>query len=121
MTPTINKIADHRRGDTWDGMVLLIEDVKIVDEVEVRTPKDITGYTALARFKTSRESSMVFEFKTEDDTITIPNGIEGKLLFAARIMDVRANNYISDVELTSPEGRVETITDCEWRIFQDVS
>jgi hypothetical protein len=117
----VNKIADHRKGDTWDGMSLLIEEIKVVDGEDVRTVKDLTGYSALARFKTTRDAHISFEFKTEDDTITIPAPTEGKLLFTERIMDVKANNYVFDVQLTSPEGKVETIADGEWKIFQDVS
>ncbi|MFV8336429.1 hypothetical protein ACNQF7_10140 [Flavobacterium sp. RSP29] len=117
----VQKIADHRRGDTWDGMVLLISKGTIVDGVEELTPMDITGYTALARFKTSREANVSFEFKTEDKTITIPNGVDGKLFFKERKMDVKAGNYVCDVQLTSPEGKVHTVADCEWRIYPDVS
>jgi hypothetical protein len=117
----VSKIEDHRRGDTWNGMMLLVEELKAVDGVETKIVKDLTGYSVVSKFKTSLDANASFEFKTEDNTILIPNPTTGELFFESRKMNVKAGDYVFDVELTSPTGYVQTIAEGVWKIFQDVS
>jgi hypothetical protein len=63
----------------------------------------------------------LFEFKTSDGTIAIPNPIDGKIIMMPRIIDVKEYNYIGDVQLTFQNGTVKTILTSYWKIINDVS
>ncbi len=123
----MNAILDHKKGDTWDGIEMFFEDSEIIDNEEVFTPTDLTGCTFLARFKTQPAGSTIFEFKSADNTITFKDNdpSTGRIVFMPRKMDVPAQRYIFDIQMTSASGRVDTIyeTDKEfaWNILQDVS
>lgn len=119
-------IANHKKGDEWNGMELLIEDSIVnPDETETFFPLDLTGYSVVAKFKVSPTGVSYFEFKTADGTITIPDPTNGVILFMPRIMNVPAQQYVFDVELTPPSGEVKTIYEEDkpftWKILQDIS
>lgn len=108
-----NEIAAHKKGDTWNGMVVTLKRNTI--------PVDLTGYTAISRFKTSLNGASVFEFKTSDNSLTIPNPIDGKIYYIGRKIDYFPNKYLFDLEITSPDGVVKTIANGSWTITQDIS
>jgi len=109
-----NAIANHKRGDTWKGMIMTCRDNNLL-------PVNLTGYTVISSFKDGPSGSLMFEFKTSNNTILIPVGTDGKIHFIKRKMDVPAGRYVFDVELTSPTGDVETIVESYWEITQDIS
>lgn len=122
----MNTIPDFKRGDDWNGMELLIEDSFINEaNVEVFFPLDLTGYTVISKFKANPTGIAYFEFTTADGTIAIPNPLDGKILFMPRKINVPAQKYVFDVELTSPAGDVKTIYEegkpFTWEILQDIS
>lgn len=121
----MNAILDHKKGDTWDGIEMFFEDSVMTNNVEVFSPKNLTGYSFTAKFKTSATSAAVFEFKTSDNTITILNPESGIIILMPRIMNVPAAKYIFDLQMTAPDGRVDTIYGVEkdfyWTILQDIS
>ena len=108
-----NEIAPHKKGDTWNGMVVTVSENGI--------PVNLTGYTAISQFKTSANGSTAFEFKTNDNTLTIPNPIAGKIYYTGRKIDVSANKYIFDLQIASPDNIIKTIATGYWQIVQDIS
>jgi hypothetical protein len=108
-----NGLAPHKRGDTWNGMVITVKKSGI--------PVNLTGFSVLSCFRKNPNSESLFEFKTSDNTIIIPIGIDGKIQFVGRKIDVPAYRYVFDVQLTSPGGIVETIATSYWEITQDIS
>lgn len=112
------KIAEHKRGDTWNGMSFLCEELQ---EDGSHLPLDLTGVKVLIQFKTSNNGNPIFEFKTDDGTITIPEPLAGEIIMMPRIIDVYPNKYIFDIQLTYPNGIVETIVSGSWVIINDVS
>lgn len=113
-----NLIYDHKRGDTWKGMQLVLEKLEN-DGITVIGPVDLTGCSVEAHFKISANGSVVFKFSTSDNTIQITEAINGKIKFMPRKMDVPANNYLFDVQVTFVNEEVETIlSDC-WNIVND--
>jgi hypothetical protein len=116
-----NIISDHKRGDSWGGLSIVIESSEVINGVEIFTPVNLTGFTVVSRFRTSPSGVTVFEFKTFDDTLKIPNPISGELIFQPRKMDVPVAKYFFDVQLTAPNGDVETICNSAWNILQDIS
>ena len=110
-------IANHIKGDTWDGVEII---ATTKDENGASIPLDITGCDIIAQFKIN--TSTVFEFKTSDNTILVPNPTTGQFFLAPRKMDVEANTYKFDIEVTYPDGTVETIVPAHsWTITPDVS
>lgn len=109
----INELAKHKRGDTWNGMVFTYKNNGVA--------VNLTGYTVIARFRKTPIGFVEFEFKTSDNTITIPIGTDGKIYFASRKMDVNAGKYIFDVEFTSPSGVVLSTNNLYWDIVQDIT
>jgi hypothetical protein len=122
-----NSISNHKKGDTWNGMELFIEDSVIsTNGIETFVPMNLTGYSVSSKLKTSPTGSSFFEFKTSDNTITIPNPLTGIILFMpVKKLNLPAQQYMFDVELISPDGDVTTIYDqsnpFSWKILQDIT
>jgi hypothetical protein len=112
-----NLIADHKKGDTWDGFSFLFEE--LVNDIYV--PFNLTGVTALIQFKTNPLGNAVFEFKTSDGTITIPTPLTGQIYMMPRVMNYEALTYSFDVQLTFLDGTVKTYVNDNFRIVQDIS
>jgi ribosomal protein S1 len=108
-----NAIADHKRGDTWNGMVVTIKKNGV--------PVDLTGYSAISRFKNNPTGTAIFEFKTSDDTLTIPNPTDGKIYYSKRKIEVQANRYVFDLQITNLDNVVKTVANGSWTITQDIS
>ena len=115
-----NLIADHIKGDTWDGFKFKIE-----DETEVGSgiyePRDLSGCNIISQFRSSQNGSVIFEFKTSDNSITIPTPENGEFILMPRIINVTAMTYIFDVQLTYFSGVVESFDPDYFKIIQDIS
>lgn len=105
MTPSYNK---YRKGDTYNGR-------------KITFPFDMTGVNVLIQFKESLSSTLTFEYKTEDGTITVPNPINGEIFLMPRIMEYPANTYNYDIQLTFTNGSVKSYAQDKLIIFTDVS
>jgi hypothetical protein len=115
-----NLIADHIKGTTWDGFMFKLED-ETAPESGIYEPVDLTGCTIISQFKTTPKGGMVFEFKTSDNSITIPTPANGEFFYEERIINNPANNYIFDFQITFPSGVVFSSDPDYWRILQNVS
>ena len=100
-------IPKHKKGDWWDGMT-------------VTFPFSITGYTFKADFKTRPLGTVAFSFSTANNSIEIDTFLN-KITFVGKIIDKAPFKYISDLEMTPPNGHVKTITNIEWEINQDIT
>ena len=114
-----NILADHRRGDSFEGISFLVEDY-LEDGVTLE-PVDLTGVVVLAQFKTSIGAPPAFEFKTSDGTITIPNPLSGEFFFMPRVVKSLPHLYLYDIQLTFPNGAIETIVTDKWLVYEDIS
>ena len=110
-----NLIVDHKVGDTWNGFSFTLEDE------DTMLPVDLTGVSVLIQFKITPNSITAFEFKTSDGTVTIPIPTNGEILMMPRIMNVIANTYKFDVQLTFPSGEVQTIVSDSWKLINDIA
>lgn len=115
-----NLIADHIKGTTWDGFMFKLED-ETAPESEIYEPVDLTGAIIISQFKTTPKGGVVFEFKTSDNSITIPDPESGEFFYEERIINVPANNYIFDFQITFPNGVVFSSEPDYFRIKQDIS
>lgn len=112
-------IENHKKGDTWNGLSFVIQELQ--PDGVTYVPENLTGVTVLIQFRPSDNGSVIFEFKSEDNTVTIPNPLNGEIFMTPRKMDVNANRYIFDVQLTYADGTVITIFDGVWQITNDIS
>ena len=115
-----NLIEDHYRGDTWDGMELLIEDLED-DNVTVIGPLDLTGCVVDAHFKTSPRGSAIFKFSTTDASITIANPTAGIIRFNEKKIDTEPGTYFFDIQITFPDASIKTILQDSWTILNDIT
>lgn len=115
-----NLIADHRRGDTWDGMSFLYEDY--LEDGVTLAPVSLVGVSILVQFRVSPNSPVVFQFKTEDESITIPEPLTGEFFFMPiEKVKTQAALYSFDIQFTFPDGTVVTAGPEKWLIYDDYS
>lgn len=119
-------IEDHKRGDTWEGVEFLIEE--LIDPNELQGPSyhepiDLTGVSIVANFKASKNSCTIFTFSTDNGLVTIPTPLNGRFFFCEtpKIITYSPNTYFFDVQLTFPDGFVNTIMEGTWTIVDDIT
>jgi hypothetical protein len=111
-TKIINPIF---KGNTFEGLRFTLS--KKVDDVV--TPVDLTDCSILIQFKLNYVSDSVFEFSTDDGTIIIEDTNVFSLL--ERDMNYDAHKYLSDIRITFPDGKIETMCKLEWTIKDVIS
>ena len=111
----INKgIADHKKGDTWDGIEIIATTQDAMGAIE---PINLTGATILAEFKISN-GKVAFKFETSDNSIIVSEPLLGKIVFAPKKIEYPENTYYFDVQITYPDNKVETIIPTHsWTIY----
>ena len=114
-------IKPHKKGDTWDGVEFHFES----EANNVYSNMNLTGCTFSAKFKTSPQGSILWEFSTANGKIICPIPVNGKIYFVSQIVNYTAQRYIFGIEMTKPDGKVTTITDgsnpLTWTILPDIS
>jgi len=114
MTQTIT-FPEHMRGDWWGGAIITCTPKPNFDPIDVTTCTEI-----LAQMKTEKTSKkFVVEFSKSNGKITTPAA--DKIVIAGQVMDIPANIYYADLEITTADGKPLTIFSIEWEIIQDVS
>jgi len=126
-------IPNHIKGDTWDGLEILLEEENpdydpeaIVEEGEEPIPEflpiNLTGVDVLIQFRLTNDSPVVFEFSTLEDTVLIPYPLTGVFIIPpVEELTYPAQRYIFDVQLTFPTGKVHTILTGAFAITNDIS
>jgi hypothetical protein len=115
-----NYIEDHKRGTTWDGLKILFEvedDVQSNPNETSYTPLNLTGVSVLIQFKEKGSDTVVFEFKTENNTVTIPAPLTGEIFMESRKMDVPKCEYAFTVKLIFPDGSIKEPIESFWDLY----
>ena len=102
------KFNQYRRGDTFNGR-------------KYKFPFSLVGVGILMQFKTNKEGRATFEFKTEDNSIAVPDPLSGEMFMEKRLMNYKPDKYFYDIQLTFADGIVRTYAEDIMVIFQDVS
>lgn len=107
------RIANHSKGTTWDGISFLVTEA---DDTGVETPVDFTGATVVAQFKKGKTGSVVFEFKTTDQTIvfgteTTSQPATGEIVLQPALLNYQAFDYYFTVRATFADGHVDEIVE----------
>ena len=107
-------ISDHKKGDTWDGIEII---ATTQDAMGAITPINLTEASVLAEFKLPN-GKVAFKFETSDSSIIVAEPLLGKIVFAPKKIDYPENTYFFDVQITYPNGTVETIVPTHsWTIY----
>jgi hypothetical protein len=86
-------------------------------------PVDLTGYTALMQVRQFTDSSVTVELSTSNGKIVITPAL-GQIaltLTAAQTTAISANNYLYDLNLTSPSGNVYKILQGAFTVVNSVT
>jgi hypothetical protein len=109
---TTNYFKDIKKGDTFTGVKM-----SFFNGVgNAKTQMNLTGASVVITFRKSPTTNMVFEFKTANNTITIPTPTNGEIFLQPRVMNYAPFNYIFDVVVTTQSGAVHTYFTNYWRI-----
>ena len=105
MIPTWT-IKPHIKGDTFNSR-------------KITFPFDITNCRIDMQFKLIAISRTAFAWSTEDDTFEKTSSTE--VVMNSRILDFNTATYISDLQVTFPDGTVYTYFKASLQILQDIT
>ncbi len=112
MVAKVFNIPDHTKGDTFEGFDLTVS----INSV----PLDLTGSTIRMQLRVASSATPIKEFNTElEGGITITDAEVGKFSFDQQIINVDAQNYYYDIQITLADGKVYTFLTGQWNIIQD--
>jgi len=85
-----------------------------------KTPIDLTGVEIIMQFKKSLDSSVVFEFKTADNSITIPTPLNGEFFMMPTNKLTMVGDFVYNLKIIFPTGRVKVYYYSHWKIEDKV-
>ena len=109
-------ISDHRRGDTFNGLIFAITvngSAANLAGALIRMDLRYNG-VLYRRFTTATPG-------TDEGTITITDATGGKFRLNEQIIDVPGVLYDYDAQITFSDGRVKTYFGGSWQIDEDVT
>lgn len=111
---------DALKGDTYP--LIQFTALNVDSETGDRTPIDLTGADIRMWLKTEvKGANKEREFNTNGKGITITNAVAGEFVFDKQIIDVKAGNYIYDMQFWFPDNTTQTYLKGRWCIVQDVT
>ena len=100
------------------GNDFLGQEFRITKKVDgVPTPINLSGARIFAQFRTNYNGSVIFEFKTDDNSIVITDLENQKIKFMPRNMNYQPVNYISDLKIILADGIDKTYCRFKWGIL----
>lgn len=114
MKPKYYRIADHLKGDYWDGLKFTIKDT--VSNV----PLDLTGCTVKIQFKKSAKTGSLVEELTDTSGITV-TALTGVIQMNGFKVDWDADIYYWDLQIVFPDDRPITYIEGTITITQDTT
>lgn len=110
-----------KRGDSYKGSCYTISLSN--PELSAYVPVDLTDCEVLMQVKTkATDDHSVLEFSTSTATISISTpAVSGVFYTEPRIVDVPANKYVYDIQITLNTGRILTPVSDYFNVTQDVS
>lgn len=101
-----------KKGDTFKAKVITL-------------PFDITDRTFIMQFRKaeigSNNNPVAFEWNSGDGSFEITDAEAGKLLMKKQIIEVESGAYVSDFQMTLPNGDIDTLYDAKIKIIEDIS
>lgn len=113
--PGVYNIADHYKGDTFDGVQFTI--INSTDSL----PINITGCLIKIQFKKNSNNGSIIKEITEISGITIIDAINGVFKINPFLIDWDEGRYLYDVQITFPDLSVRTYIKGTILIIQDTT
>jgi hypothetical protein len=107
MIPKYN-FPDHIKGDTLPNK-------------NINFGFDLSGAVIQMNFKIGVNSPVAFFWSTEDNSISIANGLTGSINMNAKIIDAAPATYKYDCQIKFANGRVKTYFNGTLTIVQDIT
>lgn len=85
------------------------------------SPLNLTGANIEMDVRQSVSNSTSHEFSTANGKIIIEPGVNGWFVFIEQVIDIPANNYVYDIKITLPNGKVHTYIYGTWAIKMPVT
>jgi hypothetical protein len=106
---------NHIKGDTFNGLSFTVT----VNSVAL----PLAGASIKMELKLNKrpETPVVKTFSTVDNSIVITEPSNGKFQIAKQVIDIPANIYVYDLEITLSGGDVHTYISGKWQILQDIT
>ena len=115
---TKNAIANHKRGNTWDGMVFTCEELQEDDLTYL--PVNLTGVKVIMQLRVNPDGPVIMEFSTDKKTIVVSDALLGEVTFLERMIAIPAVEYLINIDLIYPDLTVETIVTDKWHIVNSI-
>jgi hypothetical protein len=110
----MTRLPATKRGDTWGGFDLTI--------TEDAVPRDLTGATVRMQLrKQYTDTAATASWTTADNSILLFDAVNGVLRIVGRVLNVDPWDYLLDVEITWPDGTVQTVFDGVMTVYPDVT
>jgi hypothetical protein len=113
MIPVIYNFKTQYAGDTFLGLNLTLKN-------ENNLPIDITGYFFKLQIKSNSKGITIKEL-TSLSGISIVNATEGKFKIDSFINPVVCGNHVYDLQVTYPNGNVDTYIRGLYSIVSDIT
>jgi hypothetical protein len=116
-----NLIADHKKGATWNGFSVTLKEETFAGS-GILVPIDLSGCVIVSQFKTTPKGGVIFEFKTSDNSITIPTPANGKFIYMPiASLNYPALNYSFDWKVIYPNGTIVYSPSFNFKIIQTIT
>lgn len=112
---TIN-VSEMISGTKWDGLQITLysDDAQTV-------PIDLDGCTVLFELKATAKAITQSTWSTSDSSITITGADNNIITLVGRNMNIPANQYLGDIDITFPNGDNRTWFRVNMKILQSVT
>lgn len=104
---------NHKKGDTFEGVAFTV--------TKNGSALDLTGASIRMQLREKSETGTLGATYTDGDGITITDPTNGVFTFDKQIIDIRAQKYYYDIEITLASGDVKSYIYGTWTITQDVT
>ena len=115
---------DHKRGDTFDGIILNLS-YEMIEGVEQDppVPVDLTDAQVRVKFRLgSMRASVNYDFSTATDDVVISDAENGQVeILKEKIIDWPHGKWYFDVQVTFPDERVLTVLTAILNIVEDIT
>ena len=115
---------NHVKGDTFKGVsfTITIDTLDSLGVVTATTPLNLTGASIKMSLKTTKNTlKSELDLSTVNGKILITTPLEGKFQVVRQIVNVPAQLYYYDIQITLIDLSVNTYIEGQWKIIQDVT
>jgi len=113
--PAVYKIADHYKGDTFDGVQFTI--LNSSDSL----PINLTDCTIKIQFRKNTNNGNIVKEITQVDGITITDAVNGVFKIDPFLINWDEGNYYYDIQITFTDNAVRTYIKGTLAIIQDIT